>query len=235
MKIIPAIDLINGKCVRLLKGDYDKVTEYGDPVEMAKGFEKDGAKYLHLVDLDGALSGKVENELVVKSILKNTNLEVELGGGIRTVEDAKKWLDMGVYRVILGSVAIKNISVVESLIKLYGPKRIIVGLDASNGYIAIEGWKVITDILALDYVKKLKEIGVEEIIYTDIAKDGALQGINELELKNMVKTNMRIIASGGVTTISDLEIAKKINCEGIIIGKAIYNGNIKVIDAVRVG
>lgn len=233
MKIIPAIDLINGRCVRLLKGDYDKVTEYGNPVDMAIEFEREGAKYLHLVDLDGALKGNVVNEKVVKEILAKTNLEVELGGGIRSVDDAKKWLDLGVSRVILGSIAIKNIKVVEELIKLYGPKRIIVGLDASNGYIAINGWKDVTNIKAVDYVFKLLDIGVSEIIYTDIAKDGALEGINVDELKMMVNTKIDVIASGGVTTLDDLKKAKEINCVGIIIGKAIYNGNIKVSDAVR--
>lgn len=233
MKIIPAIDLINGKCVRLLKGDYDKVTEYGNPIDMAIEFEKEGAKYLHLVDLDGALKGNVVNENVVKEILSKTNLEVELGGGIRSVEDAKKWLDLGVYRVILGSIAIKDINVVKELVNIYGPKRIIVGLDASNGYICIHGWKEKTNILAKDFVYKLKNIGVEEIIYTDIAKDGALEGINVAELDEMVKTGINVVASGGVTTLDDLTNAKKINCVGIIIGKAIYNGNISVYDAVR--
>lgn len=233
MKIIPAIDLINGKCVRLLKGDYDKVTEYGNPIDMAIDFEKNGAKYLHLVDLDGALKGNVVNENVVREILNKTNLEVELGGGIRSFEDAKKWLDLGVSRVILGSIAIKDITVVEKLIKEYGPEKIIVGVDASNGYVAINGWKDITDVLAIDFSYKLQEIGVKEIIYTDIAKDGALQGINDVELSNMVKTGINVVASGGVTTLDDLKKANDINCVGIIIGKAIYNGNIKVYDAVR--
>lgn len=233
MKIIPAIDLINGKCVRLLKGDYDKVTEYGNPIDMAIDFEKNGAKYLHLVDLDGALKGNVVNENVVREILNKTNLEVELGGGIRSFDDAKKWLDLGVSRVILGSIAIKDITVVERLIKEYGPEKIIVGVDASNGYVAINGWKDITDVLAIDFSYKLQKIGVREIIYTDIAKDGALQGINDVELANMVKTGINVVASGGVTTLDDLKKAKDINCVGIIIGKAIYNGNIKVYDAVR--
>lgn len=233
MKIIPAIDLINGKCVRLLKGDYNKVTEYGNPLDMAIEFEKNGAKYLHLVDLDGALKGNVVNENVVRDILKNTKLELELGGGIRSVDDAKKWLDLGVKRVILGSIAIKDINVVKNLIELYGPQRIIIGVDASNGYVAIHGWKDITDKRAIDFVDELKSIGVEEIIYTDISRDGALQGINDIELKNMVQANIRVVASGGVTTIEDLKIAKRIGCVGIIIGKAIYNGNINVCDAVR--
>lgn len=233
MKIIPAIDLINGKCVRLLKGDYNKVTEYGNPLDMAIEFEKNGAKYLHLVDLDGALKGNVVNENVVRDILKNTKLELELGGGIRSVDDAKKWLDLGVKRVILGSIAIKDINVVKNLIELYGPQRIIVGVDASNGYVAIHGWKDITDKRAIDFVDELKSIGVEEIIYTDISRDGALQGINDIELKNMVQANIRVVASGGVTTLEDLKIAKRIGCVGIIIGKAIYNGNINVCDAVR--
>ncbi|MDR1832354.1 MAG: 1-(5-phosphoribosyl)-5-[(5-phosphoribosylamino)methylideneamino]imidazole-4-carboxamide isomerase [Fusobacteriaceae bacterium] len=232
MRIIPAIDLIGGKCVRLYQGDFDKVTEYGaDPAAVALEFQGKGAKYLHLVDLDGARKGGPENAAVVRAILEKTNLEVELGGGIRTVETAKKWLDLGVSRVILGSVILEDISVLKALTDLYGGGRIIAGIDAIGGKIAIHGWKTVTDIRAAEFAETLKKAGATEIIYTDIAKDGALAGINADEIKTMLETGMRITASGGVSSLEDLRILAELGCAGAIIGKALYAGRIKLEEA----
>ncbi|MDR3259687.1 MAG: 1-(5-phosphoribosyl)-5-[(5-phosphoribosylamino)methylideneamino]imidazole-4-carboxamide isomerase [Fusobacteriaceae bacterium] len=232
MKIIPAIDLIDGKCVRLVNGDYDKKTEYSaNPLDIAKDFQSKNSRYLHLVDLDGALSGRVSNEVLVKKIIENTELEVELGGGIRNFKTAKKWLDIGVKRVILGSIAVKNIEIVKELIDFYGSQKIIVGVDALNGLVAINGWREITGIKASSFSYDLQKIGVKEIIYTDISKDGALEGINLKEMQEMISTGVDVVASGGVTSIDDLIKLKEIGCVGAIIGKALYTGHIDLLKA----
>jgi len=235
MKIIPSIDLIAGKCVRLYRGDYDRVTEYSDnPLAVAKAFEEAGAEYLHLVDLDGALKGNVKNEELVRKIIGETKLRVELGGGIRSFEAAKKWLDLGVARVILGSVAVSRVEVLKSLVDVYGPERIIAGIDALGGMVAISGWKEVTDLRAADYSYTLQKFGVREIIYTDIAKDGALTGINLPEIKGMIDTGVQITASGGVTSLADLLALKEAGCVGAIIGKALYTGTIDLKEALAV-
>ncbi|MDR1834245.1 MAG: 1-(5-phosphoribosyl)-5-[(5-phosphoribosylamino)methylideneamino]imidazole-4-carboxamide isomerase [Fusobacteriaceae bacterium] len=235
MKIIPSIDLIAGKCVRLYRGDYDRVTEYSDnPLAVAKAFEEAGAEYLHLVDLDGALKGNVKNEELVRKIIGETKLRVELGGGIRSFEAAKKWLDLGVARVILGSVAVSRVEVLKSLVDVYGPEKIIAGIDALGGMVAISGWKEITDLRAADYSYTLQKFGVREIIYTDIAKDGALTGINLPEIKGMIDTGVQITASGGVTSLADLLALKEAGCVGAIIGKALYTGTIDLKEALAV-
>ena len=235
MKLYPAIDLKDGNCVRLLQGDYDKVTVYGNsPGEMAKKWESLGGDYLHIVDLDGAKEGKGINDKAVKDIVAAVNIPIELGGGIRTIEDIKAKLDSGVDRVILGSAAIKNPDLVKEAVDTFGGDKIVVGVDAKGGMVAIEGWIEVTDTTALSFCKKLESIGVKTVIYTDIAKDGMMQGPNIEETAKLVEeTNLDIVASGGVSSIDDLENLAEIGVHGAIIGKAIYIGAIDLEEAVR--
>lgn len=234
MKLYPAIDLKDGKCVRLLQGDYNAVTVYGDhPAQMAKRWESLGAQYLHLVDLDGAKEGKGVNNQAIKEIIEAINIPVQLGGGIRTMESIKEKLDMGVDRVILGSVAVKNKALIEEAIKTFGPDRIVIGVDAKNGNVAIEGWLKVTELSALDFCMELKKIGVSTIIYTDISKDGMMQGPNIAETGKLVKeTGLDIIASGGVSSLEDLKQIASIGAHGAIIGKALYIGAIDLKEAL---
>lgn len=231
MKIIPAIDMHEGNAVRLYKGDYNQVTIYGTPLEMALKFEKCHAKYIHLVDLDGAKDGSIKNKEQIDEIIKNSNLSLELGGGIRTLDKIKSLLDQGLSRVILGSIAL-DIEFVKKAIKEFGPDKIVIGLDADKMMIKTHGWLKDSNLNAYDYALKLKEVGVENIIFTDISKDGTLNGINVEETKKMVSTGLKIIASGGAKTIEDIKIAKEIGCDGIILGKSIYEGKIDLEKAI---
>lgn len=234
MRIYPAIDLKDGKCVRLLQGDYNKVTVFGDPIGAALKWANDGASFLHLVDLDGAKEGKSVNQEVIKIILKNINIPIQLGGGIRSLEDIDRLLSLGITRVILGSIAVKNIEVVKEAIKKWGSEKIVVGVDAKDGYVAIHGWLDKTDIKALDFCIELEKIGVKYIVYTDIARDGMLAGYNVNSTKEIVEaTSLKVIASGGASSISDLREIEKINCEGVIIGKALYLQKIDLKEAIK--
>lgn len=234
MKLYPAIDLKDGKCVRLLQGDYNEVTVYGNhPGEMAKKWESLGGDFLHIVDLDGAKAGKGINEEAICEIVKSVNIPIELGGGIRTLEDIQLQLDRGVNRVILGSAAIKNKALVKEAIETFGAEKIVVGVDAKGGMVAVEGWLEVTDTSALAFCKELEKIGVQTVIYTDIAKDGMMQGPNIEETKKLVdETHLQIVASGGVSSLEDLKALEKIGVHGAIIGKAIYTGAIQLEEAV---
>lgn len=235
MKLYPAIDLKDGKCVRLLQGDYNEVTVFGnDPSEMAKKWESLGGAFLHIVDLDGAKAGKGINEAAIKSIVEAVNIPIELGGGIRSIEDIKLQLDRGVNRVILGSAAIKNKTLVREAVETFGADKIVVGVDAKGGKVAIEGWLEVTEVTALDFCKELEKMGVRTVIYTDIAKDGMMQGPNIEETEKLVKeTNLDIIASGGVSSMADLEKLEAIHVHGAIIGKALYIGAIDLQEAAK--
>ena len=235
MRLYPAIDLKDGKCVRLLQGDYNEVTVFGEnPAEMAKQWELQGGKFLHLVDLDGAKAGKGLNDQAVKAIIQAVHIPVELGGGIRTLEAIEAKLQMGVYRVILGSVAVSNFELVEEAVKRFGSERIVVGVDAKGGKVAVEGWQKVTDLDALDFCKRLEAVGVQTVIYTDIAKDGMMQGPNIEETRRLVEhTKLQIVASGGVSTMEDLAQVEAIGVEGAIIGKAIYTGAINLKEAAE--
>ncbi len=234
MRLYPAIDLKDGKCVRLFKGDYNQMTTFGEPVEMAKKWESQGAKFLHLVDLDGAKDGVSKNLEVIKEIVKNINIPVELGGGIRNIEQIKMILDLGVSRVILGSIAVKNPSIVKEAIEMFGNEKIVVGVDAKEFKVAINGWLEDTKLDALEFCKELEKTGVKYIIFTDISKDGTMTGVNLEQTKKLVdNTNLEIIASGGVATIEDLRNVNEIGCEGVIIGKAIYLGTIDLSKAEK--
>lgn len=229
MIIIPAIDIKGGKCVRLTQGDYDKENIYFDnPADVAKEWKEKGVKYLHLVDLDGALEGKRINGDVIREIA--AVLEVELGGGIRTMENIEEAFSYGVKRVIIGTSAVKNPELVKEAVGKYGD-RIIVGIDAKGGMVATDGWTKVLDISAVDFGLKMKDMGVTNIIYTDIAKDGMLAGPNVKELVAMQEaTGINITASGGVSSLNDIEELRKHNFYGAIVGKAIYEGKIKLED-----
>ena len=235
MKLYPAIDLKDGKCVRLLQGDYNEVTVYGqDPAQMAKKWESLGGDYLHIVDLDGAKAGKGVNEQAICSIVNAIEIPIEVGGGIRSMADIQCQLDRGVDRVILGSAAIKNKALVKEAIETFGPEKIVVGVDAKGGMVAVEGWLEVTDTTALSFCKELEKLGVQTVIYTDIAKDGMMQGPNVEETKKLVdETKLQIVASGGVSSLEDLKALESIGVYGAIIGKAIYTGAIQLDEAVR--
>lgn len=232
MKIYPAIDLHNGRAVRLYKGDYNQVTDYGDPLEVAKRWKSLGASFLHLVDLDGAKEGNSLNLAKVKEIIDNVDIKLELGGGIRELNQIDDLLNMGLDRVIIGSKAL-DLDFVKKLIDKHGSDKIVVGLDSRNMLISTHGWLDMTDINALDFALKLKKIGVKNIIFTDISKDGTLDGINLEQTKIMVSSGLNIIASGGAKSLDDIKNAKNIGCGGIILGKSIYNGDIDLKNAIE--
>ncbi len=232
MKIFPAIDLHNGRAVRLYKGDYNQVTDYGNPLEVAKRWKSLGATFLHLVDLDGAKEGNSLNLAAVKEIIDNVDIKLELGGGIRTEAQVDELLKLGLDRVIIGSKAL-DLDFVKRLIDKHGSEKIVVGIDSRNMLISTHGWLDMTDINAVDFANKLKAIGVKTIIFTDISKDGTLEGINVNQTKMMVETGLSIIASGGAKSLSDIESAKNIGCGGIILGKSIYNGDIDLKLAIE--
>ncbi len=229
MIIIPAIDVYQGRAVRLKQGDYAQETRYADnPLEVAKGFEKAGAERLHIVDLDGAKDGKPVNRDVILSIVNETNLTVELGGGIRDVEIAKAYLDQGVDYVIVGSMAIDNPAALKTLVNHY-QDRVIVSLDAKDGLVATGGWLNTSKVDALTMVKQLEAIGVQTIVYTDIAKDGMMAGPNMAMYETIQQqSDIQVIASGGVTTKADVEALRALNLYGAIIGKALYEGTINL-------
>ena len=230
MKIYPAIDLHDGNAVRLYKGDYNQVTDYGDPKTQALKWKEAGATFLHLVDLDGAKDGGFKNLEAVKAIL-STGIDAELGGGIRSIEQIDVLLSIGIKRVILGSSAL-NLDFVKEAIDKYGSDKIVVGIDCKNMMVATHGWLNTSNIEATDFANKLKNIGVKTIIFTDIAKDGTLTGISVESTKKMVETGLDIVASGGAKSLDDIKNAIEIGCSGIILGKSIYNGNIDLKEAI---
>lgn len=235
MYIIPAIDLIDGKAVRLQKGDYNKVTVYSDcPAEVAESFERDGAKMLHVVDLDGAKDGTTANFDTVKEIIRRTGLSVEIGGGVRNIERVQKYIDIGVDRVIIGTAAITDPDFLKEAVKLYGEK-IVVGVDVKDCYVAIKGWLEVSEVSCNDFCKTLCDLGVKTVICTDISKDGMMSGTNlELYRDLSRRFGMNIIASGGVSTLDDVRALGKMNMYGAILGKALYTGAVKLTDAVSV-
>ena len=235
MKIFPAIDIKDKKCVRLLKGDFDKKTEYNmSPVEQASKYRDHGFKNLHIVDLDGALTGETVNQDIIKDIVVKFDLQVEIGGGIRKLDSIQKYVDVGVEKVILGSAAIKDKKFLKEACQKF-PDKIALGLDAKGGYLSVSGWKENSNQLTLDYLNEVNDYGVSRLIYTDINKDGMKQSPNfEDTLKIAAKSNCPVIISGGVSSIDDIKKAKGLeNIEGIIVGKAIYDGDIKLEELVK--
>lgn len=228
MIIFPAIDILDGQCVRLIQGDYNREKVYSNsPVDMAKQWEKKGAEYIHIVDLNGAKTGVSINKEIIIDIANTVSIPVQVGGGIRSVDTIKYYLENGVSRVIIGTAAINNQQFLQEAIETFGEK-IAVSIDARNGYVATDGWTDTSDVSALDLIKKLEEVGVKTIVYTDIAKDGMLQGPNLTEQQTINKaTKMDVIASGGVTTKEDVENLRQLNMYGTIIGKALYDGKLE--------
>ncbi len=235
MKIFPAIDLYEGKAVRLLRGDYNNLTVYSEnPLETAKEFEKLGATEIHTVDLEGARDGGTPNIEIVKSIVENTSLNVEVGGGIRSKETVKTYLDAGVKRVILGTAAVTDEDFLKESVALYGEK-IAVGVDIKDGKVAIKGWLEKSEYGANEFFEKLEKIGVSTVICTDVSKDGAMQGTNRALYKELSeKFNVNIIASGGVSSLDDIKALNEMNLYGAIIGKAYYTGAVKIDEALEV-
>ena len=228
MIIFPAIDLKDGKCVRLYKGDFNKTTIFNSsPYNQALQFKKKGFTDLHLVDLDGALKGRSKNKKVIIKIIKNTSLNVQLGGGIRTLKQISFWIKNGVSTVVVGTMAVKNPKILKKACDLF-PGRIAVALDVRNNFLAIKGWVKQTKIKLMDFSKKLEDFGVSKIIYTDINRDGTKKGLNFLQLKKIVnKINIPLVISGGVSNLKDVQKLDKLELfNGVIIGKAIYDKTI---------
>ena len=235
MKIFPAIDIKDKKCVRLIKGDFENKTEYEiSPVDQAGKYKDYGFKNLHIVDLDGALIGETVNQDIIQDIVIKSNLKVEIGGGIRNFDSVQKYIDAGVEKVILGSAAIKDKKFLKEACKKF-PNKIALGLDTKDGYLSVSGWKESSNQLTLDYLKEVNDYGVSRLIYTDINRDGMKQSPNfEDTIKVAEISNCPVIISGGVSSLEDVKKAKSlINIEGIIVGKAIYDGDIKLEELAK--
>ena len=235
MKIFPAIDIKDKKCVRLVRGDFNNKTEYQiSPVDQAEKYKEHGFKNLHIVDLDGALTGETVNLEIIQKIVHNFDLKIEVGGGIRTIDSIQKYIDLGVEKVILGSAAIKNKNFLKEACQKF-PNKIALGLDAKDGYLSVSGWKENSNQLTLDFLKEVNDFGVSRLIYTDINRDGMKQSPNFEETINVAEiSNCPVIISGGVSSIDDIIKAKNLkNVEGIIVGKAIYDGDISLDELIK--
>ncbi|MCH2032774.1 MAG: 1-(5-phosphoribosyl)-5-[(5-phosphoribosylamino)methylideneamino]imidazole-4-carboxamide isomerase [Tenacibaculum sp.] len=230
MRIIPAIDIIEGKCVRLTKGDYNTKKIYNEnPLEVAKQFEDAGIEYLHVVDLDGAKSKHIVNHKVLEQIASKTNLKIDFGGGLKSDEDAKIAFESGANQITGGSIAVKNPDIFINWLKNYGSERIILGADCKNRKVATHGWMETSVVDVVEFITDYEEIGVEYVICTDVAKDGMLEGTsNELYKEILETTKVKLIASGGVSNLDDLFKVQELGCEGVIVGKAIYENKISL-------
>tara|TARA_B100001057_G_scaffold399713_1_gene410691 strand:- start:1620 stop:2336 length:717 start_codon:yes stop_codon:yes gene_type:complete len=235
MKIFPAIDIKDKKCVRLVKGEFNNKTEYeNSPIDQASSYRDHGFKNLHIVDLDGALTGETVNLDIIQDIVKKFDLRIEIGGGIRSFESIKKYLDAGVEKVILGSAAINDKIFLREACQKF-PNKIALGLDAKNGKLSVSGWKESTNKLTLDFLREVNNYGISRLIFTDIEKDGTKESPNFEETSKVANiSNSPVIISGGVSSIEDVKKAKSFNnIEGIIVGKAIYDGDIKLEELVK--
>ncbi len=236
MRIYPAIDIKDGKCVRLLRGSFDNITVYGDdPAQTARKWESLGGEYIHVVDLDGALKGHGVNADAIKKICESVNVPVQTGGGIRTMEDIEAKLACGISRVIIGTKAVSDADFVKNAVERYGD-RIVIGIDAKDGRVAVEGWEKTSDFRAVEFAKKMADLGVKTIIYTDIATDGTLAGPNVAAMKEMADSvDIDIIASGGIGSIEHIRALVPAGVEGVVTGRALYTGNISLPDAIIAG
>ena len=234
MRIYPAIDIKDGKCVRLLRGSFDDVTVYGDdPAEMAKRWESEGGEYIHVVDLDGAVKGHGVNAEAIRRICESVSVPVQTGGGIRTMEDIEAKLSCGISRVIIGTKAVSDPEFIKNAVAKYGDK-IAVGIDAKDGKVAIEGWEKTTEFGAVEFAKKMAELGVKTIIYTDIATDGTLAGPNVEAMKEMASNiDVDVIASGGIGNMDHIMSLAGTGVEGVIVGRALYTGGVELAAAVE--
>lgn len=234
MRIYPAIDIKDGKCVRLLQGRFSDVTVYGDdPVEMAKKWEAQGGEFIHVVDLDGALKGHGVNAEIIKNICEAVSVPVQTGGGIRTIEDIEAKLACGIRRVIIGTKAVSSPEFIKEAVEKYGDK-IVIGIDAKDGYVAVEGWEKCSEFTAVEFAKQMAELGVKTIVYTDIATDGTLKGPNLAAMEEMAKSvDADIIASGGVGSLEHIKSLVPTGVEGVIVGRALYTGNVDLKKAIE--
>lgn len=234
MKLFPAIDLFDGKAVRLFKGDYNQMTVYSEnPIEIAQDFSKKGAKFIHIVDLEGAKDGTTPNLDIVKQIANETDLFTEIGGGIRSMETVRAYLENGVDRVILGTAAVKDEAFLKEALAEYG-ERIAVGVDIKDGFVSIKGWTENSEYDCFTFCEKMQNLGVKTLICTDISKDGAMQGTNRELYKSLSeKFDIDITASGGVSSLDDIKALRKLNLYGAIIGKAYYIGAIDLKEALE--
>lgn len=237
MILFPAIDIRNGKCVRLTEGRFDRETVFSDfPWDMAKKWECEGANYLHIVDLDGALAGKPVNTSAIEKIIRTVAIPVQLGGGIRTMDNIEAVLSLGVNRVILGSVAVRDPELVQAACEKYGAK-IVIGIDARDGIVAVDGWSVSGDVQAENLAREMAGAGALRIIYTDISRDGMLSGVNAAATAKLAKASgIKVIASGGVRSMEDIRAVKAVESdgvEGVIVGKAIYTGALDLGEALK--
>lgn len=236
MVILPAIDIKDGNCVRLLRGDYATAEKVADNyLDTALSFEKAGAEWIHMIDLDGAKEGRPVNTKIYTDVAEQTNLKVEVGGGIRNIETIDEYLKMGISRVILGSAALKDPQLVCDALEKFGSEKIVVGIDAKNGFVATEGWLETSNVNYIFLANKMISYGVKYFIFTDISKDGTLSGVNAEQLKELydgTHGECDIIASGGVHTIKDIEICKEMGLYGTICGKSIYSGSLNLKQAI---
>ena len=234
MEVIPAIDLKGGRCVRLLQGDFDKETVFStDPGAVAQGWEQAGAPRIHVVDLEGAASGRPENAEAVARILESVDIPVQLGGGIRNMETLEGWLDKGVQRVVLGTAAVEDPDFLQEALRRFG-ESVVVGIDARDGRVAASGWKRTTEVDAIELIERMKGFGARRIIYTDISRDGMLSGPNLESVRQVVSsTKVPVIASGGVSTIEHLKSLRELGVEGAIVGRALYTGDVNLREAIQ--
>lgn len=234
MRIYPAIDIKDGKCVRLLQGRFSDVTVYGDnPVEMAKKWESEGGEFIHVVDLDGALKGNGVNAEIIKNICQSVGVPVQTGGGIRTMADIEQKLSCGINRVIIGTKAVSNPEFIKEAVTKYGNK-IVIGIDAKDSYVAVEGWEKASEFKAVEFAKKMVALGVKTIVYTDISTDGTLKGPNVAAMKEMAQSvDADIIASGGVGSLEHIKALVNTGVEGVIVGRALYTGNVDLREAIK--
>jgi phosphoribosylformimino-5-aminoimidazole carboxamide ribotide isomerase len=237
MIIFPAIDIKDGVCVRLIKGDFRQITTYENtPLDQAKKYFKNGFNNIHIVDLDGALHGRPVNSILIREIIKKVKSNIQIGGGIRTIDDIGRWIELGIDKVVMGTAAVEDTELLKTACNKF-KNKIAVSLDIKNGLIALSGWRKQTNISAVDFIKKIQNFGISRIIYTDIHKDGTKQGPNikdAVELSNKVK--IPLVISGGVSSIEDIKRIKSLNnpnIEGVIIGKAIYDGDIQISDLAK--
>ena len=234
MIIFPAIDIKDGVCVRLIKGDYRQITSYeNSPIDQATKYFQNGFNNIHIVDIDGALHGRPVNSTTINEIVKKVKSKIQIGGGIRTIDDISRWIEMGIDRIVMGTAAVENIELLETACNKF-KNKIAVALDVKDGFIALSGWTKRTNISAIDFIKKIQNFGVSRIIYTDINRDGTKQGPNikdTVELSS--KATIPLVISGGVSSLEDIKKVKSLNdsnIEGIIVGKSIYDGDIKISD-----
>ena len=237
MIIFPAIDIKDGVCVRLIKGDYRQITSYENtPIDQATKYFQDGFNNIHIVDIDGALRGRAVNSFIINEIVKKIKSKIQIGGGIRTIDDISRWVEMGVDKVVMGTAAVENIELLETACNKF-KNKIAVALDVKDGFIALSGWTKRTNISAIDFIKKIQNFGVSRIIYTDINRDGTKQGPNikdTVELSS--KSTIPLVISGGVSSLEDIKKIKSLsnsNIEGVIVGKSIYDGDIKISDLAK--